>query len=154
MSRSNDDEERESLQKRQKRQEVIAKRGSIVPQQIVELLRSNNNRVKDRRKNPYLLYMIKDYQFLLSGSKGWMGRRIKRWPKKQLKSRAQHEMKEQIQYFDQDPPEVQQFVPSPQKKRYVALKTKFCNKHECIWRSLDYTQEFRFIKYKFQGSDS
>jgi hypothetical protein len=100
MSRSNDDEERKSLQKRQKRQEVIAKRGSIVPQQIVELLRSNNNRVKDRRRNPYLLYMIKDYQFLLSGSKGWMGRRIKRWPKKQLKSRAQHEMKEQIQYFD------------------------------------------------------
>ncbi len=63
-------------------------------------------------------------------------------------------MEEQIQDFDQDPLEVQQFVPSPQKKRYVALKTKFCNKHECIWRSLDCTQKSRFIRYKFQGLDS
>jgi hypothetical protein len=24
-------------------------------------------------------------------------------------------------------------------------------KHECIWKSLDYTQESRFIRYKFKG---
>ncbi len=39
MSQSYDDEERETLQKRQRRQEDIAMRGNIDPQQATKLLR-------------------------------------------------------------------------------------------------------------------
>ncbi len=39
MSQSNDDEERKTLQKRQKKQEDIAMKGSIDPQQATKLLK-------------------------------------------------------------------------------------------------------------------
>ncbi len=39
MSQSNDDEERETLQKRQRRQEDTTMRGSINPQQATKLLK-------------------------------------------------------------------------------------------------------------------
>jgi hypothetical protein len=39
MYQSNDDEERETLQKRQRRQEDIAMRGSINPQHVAKLLK-------------------------------------------------------------------------------------------------------------------
>ncbi len=39
MSQSNDDEEREAMSKRQKRQEESTMRGNVNPQQVTELLK-------------------------------------------------------------------------------------------------------------------
>ncbi len=49
-------------------------RGNIDPQQTIKLLRKNNSKIKDTRRNPYLLNLIQDYQFLPSNIRDLMSR--------------------------------------------------------------------------------
>jgi hypothetical protein len=61
-------------------------RSNIDLQHVVELLRNNNIKIRNIRKNPYLLNMIRDYPFFLSRNRGKMDRSIKDGPKKKSKS--------------------------------------------------------------------
>jgi hypothetical protein len=64
LSQSDDDEGRETLLKRQKRQKNTTMRGRVNPQHVVKLLRkeANNVVIRDKRRGQYLLNLIQNHK--------------------------------------------------------------------------------------------
>ncbi len=60
MPQSSNDEEKKTLQKRQRKQEDTIMRGSINPQQVAKLPKKQQQSQR-QKENSYLLNLIRDY---------------------------------------------------------------------------------------------
>jgi len=114
----------------------------------------NNINIKDRRRNPYVLNLIQDYQFLQSKVEVWWVGVLKITQKGAKVSSSAISKGVDTWFWSQSTKSSAIYSITIEYWRYVAFETKFYNRIECIWRSVDCTQESRFIMYKFQGSNS
>lgn len=104
MSQIDDDEEKETLQKKQIRQEDTTMRGNINPQQTIELLRKQHHQhQRQKEKSIYLKYDIKPHIFPKQEQRS-DGQEHQRWPKKEPEYQTQQPVEEQTQDLDVDPP--------------------------------------------------
>ncbi len=96
MPQSNDEEERETMLKRQKRHEESTMRSNVNLQQLAKLLKNIKPHISPKQK------------------KRSDGQEQQRWPKREPKSQAHEELEEQMQEGKLDLPNVQQPTPIPQ----------------------------------------
>jgi hypothetical protein len=75
------DDKRDTLLKRQRRQEDITMRGSVNPQHAKNVAKKRNN-IRDKRRSQYLLCPIQHHIYFQSRKKDQMGKSTKDGPRK------------------------------------------------------------------------